>query len=35
MDRHVALDALAVIFSGLAAHHSGVVLGQPIGHLAL
>lgn len=35
MHRHVALDALAVIFGGLAAHHGGVVLGQPIGHLAL
>lgn len=35
MDRHVAFDALAVVLRWLAAHQSGVVLGQPISHLAL
>ena len=35
VDGHVALDALAVLLGGLSAHHGGVVLRQPISHLAL
>lgn len=35
MDGHVALDALAVILRWLGADQRGVILGQPVGHLAL
>lgn len=35
MDRHVAFNALAVILCRLTSHQRGVILGQPIGHLAL
>lgn len=35
MDRHIAFNALAVILRRLTSHQRGVILGQPIGHLAL
>lgn len=35
MNRHVAFNALAVILRWLTSHQRGVILGQPIGHLAL